>query len=347
MSSLLSRVRNFVNDKTNGVKITASYMDAELDQIIAGANRKVLCSGSSPGSPIAGQTWVDTTNKLLKLYRNNEWVSIGAIHVSGSVMATPQEGDLWYDTVSNVLQVYNGAGFDTVQVSGSGITGSYKGLVIIRPTDATVDIDADAIILADSDGAKFEATSVNLTANITASGANGLDTGSEANVWYYIWVIYNGTTTASLLSASSTLGTITLPSGYTYGALVGAVHNTSGDFVNFIQTGNQYWYSAWPSMASGTVSVYTSVDTTAYVPSAISNIAVVQVIATTNQNAIVSNLSAPGTDNTDIANIIRVAGNGTNSCVTEINIITANTLYWGASSGSLRIAGFKINKGVN
>jgi len=119
MSTVISRLYNWVTDKSNNVKITASRQDGELDQQIVALNRKVLCSGSAPSSPIAGQTWVDTTNKFLKVYRNNEWVIQGAVHVSatGNVMATPQEGDIWYDTTLNTLQAYNGATWDVIQTS--------------------------------------------------------------------------------------------------------------------------------------------------------------------------------------------------------------------------------------
>jgi len=74
-----------------------------------------------------------------------------------------------------------------------------------------------------------------LTVDISQSGANGLDTGSEgAWYWYYIYVIYNPTTTtyAGLLSLSST--SPTLPSGYTKYRRIGSViNNGSSDFFMF------------------------------------------------------------------------------------------------------------------
>lgn len=85
----------------------------------------------------------------------------------------------------------------------------------------------------------------NLQADITSSGVNGLDTGAEAgSTWYYIWVIWNGTTTSTLFSLSSSAPT--LPGGYTYKALVGAVRNgapggTATDFMPFWQAGNRVW----------------------------------------------------------------------------------------------------------
>ena len=109
MSTTISRLYSWATDKINGVKITASRQDGELDQQIVALNRKVLCSGSAPGSPIAGQTWVDTTNKYLKWYRNNEWIIISMVHVGTAAPATVQEGDLWYDSTNNILKTYDGA----------------------------------------------------------------------------------------------------------------------------------------------------------------------------------------------------------------------------------------------
>lgn len=75
----------------------------------------------------------------------------------------------------------------------------------------------------------------NIIVNITTSGANGLDTGSEGNdTWYYLYAIYNPTTgqTAYLLSTTNEAvsGSITLPSGYTKKRQIpaGAVYNGSG-----------------------------------------------------------------------------------------------------------------------
>jgi hypothetical protein len=106
------------------------------------------------------------------------------------------------------------------------------------------DIDADEVILKDTDGRAYLASNVNLTANIAASGANGLDTGAEANsTWYYLWVIYNGTTVASLISTSSTAPT--MPSGYTYKALVGFVYNDSGgNFIKIRIVNNKFYVTS-------------------------------------------------------------------------------------------------------
>jgi hypothetical protein len=75
-----------------------------------------------------------------------------------------------------------------------------------------------------------------LTATISTSGANGLDTGSEAaSTWYALYVIAGTSGVASLLSAS--FSSPTLPGGYTHFRRVGAVLNDSGlDIENFFLT---------------------------------------------------------------------------------------------------------------
>jgi hypothetical protein len=54
---------------------------------------------------------------------------------------------------------------------GGNVLAQHTGLVIIRPTVATFDIDADDVILEDTDGRFYRASSVNLTATISSSHA--------------------------------------------------------------------------------------------------------------------------------------------------------------------------------
>lgn len=97
----ISRVRNFVNDKNNGIPITASYMDAELNQLILAVNSNGIVQGSAPTSPTNGLLWFDTTNNVLKVFRFNEWVQMNPVH-AGSIMATAQNNDLWINAVNGM-----------------------------------------------------------------------------------------------------------------------------------------------------------------------------------------------------------------------------------------------------
>lgn len=128
-------------------------------------------------------------------------------------------------------------------------------LVITRPTAATVRVYADRLVLLKDDGAAaalppaFIVTSVDVTIDITAAGANGLDAGAEgASDWYTIWVIRDTTNslTRGLLSITFDVATgPTMPANYTYRRLVGAVYNdASSNFVNFTQRGKRVQYAA-------------------------------------------------------------------------------------------------------
>lgn len=131
-----------------------------------------------------------------------------------------------------------------------------------------MDIDVDEVILQNDAGAPFRATSVNETADITASGANGLDTGSEAgSTWYFLWVIAKADGTVdSLLSLSSTAPT--MPSGYTFKALVGAIYNDgSSDFINISQVDGKVVRAELQVLANGSSGTYASISLIAALPS--------------------------------------------------------------------------------
>jgi hypothetical protein len=113
------------------------------------------------------------------------------------------------------------------------ISGAFKNLKIINDSGApttTMDITADALTLEDSFGNAYRALGISLAPVMTASGANGLDTGSIVNntiTWYAIYVIYNPATgtLAGLYSLSASAAALlasgNMPSGYTFAMRVG------------------------------------------------------------------------------------------------------------------------------
>jgi len=196
MSAEVTRVRNFVNDKNNTIPITASYMDSELDQLITACNQKVVIKATAPGSPIAGMLWLDSTNKWLKQYRNNEWVIMSPCHVGTSAHATAQEGDLWYDTTNDVLKTYNGSVWTAVT--------AFATPAIVLGTaaaagSATTTIRSDATIVA------FDATTpaaLGTAATGSATVAARRDhVHSEDGAWIFVESL-------SLSSTSHTSGTL-------------------------------------------------------------------------------------------------------------------------------------------
>lgn len=118
MSTEKSRLYNFVDDKTNGIPITASRVDAELDQDITALNQKVIIKASAPSTPIAGMLWYDSSNKVLKQYRNAEWVLVNSVHSGTTAPTTMQFGDMWIDSSASeaVVKFRNKASDANIQL---------------------------------------------------------------------------------------------------------------------------------------------------------------------------------------------------------------------------------------
>ena len=165
----------------------------------------------------------------------------------------------------------------------SGISGSFANLkASATGTNATVTVTADSICLKNASNEQIVLNAVSVAPSLAASGANGLDTGVSAiNTWYYVWVIWNGTTTAGLLSLSATAPT--MPGGYTHKARVGAVRTdgTANKYpLSYTQFGNNARYklaagsnvTATPVMSSGAVTWPSAVAVGAFVPPTASHI---------------------------------------------------------------------------
>lgn len=108
----------------------------------------------------------------------------------------------------------------------------------------TTKVDVERCTARDSTGAYSFFVST-ITIDITVSGANGLDTGSEAgSTWYYIYLIGDTSGTNAVKAVFSTSASSpTLPSGYDVFARVGAVRNDgSSNFLEFRQEGNFVCY---------------------------------------------------------------------------------------------------------
>ena len=147
-------------------------------------------------------------------------------------------------------------------------------------SNTTINIAAASVMMKNASGQTVKAVNPSVTLNSASSGANGIDAGSiAASTLYYIWGIYNPTTStfASLLSLSATAPT--LPSGYTYSALLSSAYTDgSSHFIGFTHLGIQWEYlvgsnlSGLPSIVSGSqgstsVPTYVAASTSAVVPS--------------------------------------------------------------------------------
>jgi len=300
-----------------------------------------------------GSETIDGATTLI-LRRQNDWVTLrcdgsnwlvvarGYGTVTQAVAEAGTDTTVWEFTPERVRQAIDA---NTVSVVAAS-----RGLVAKYVTAATVDIDADAVVLKDTSGAPFLAESVNLTVDITASGANGLDTGSEASgTWYYLWVIYNGTTVAGLISASSTAPT--MPSGYTFKALIGSVYNDgSSDFVEFWQNNRRVHQIPQVVFTAQTgVTSYTSQALTAFVPPIAKTTSGMLGITTDTAHAgkVAGNANGVGEQGRSAAtgsiNMDSMLNGGTFS---DVPLVTGQTVYWKVDNTTankrLTITGYTI-----
>jgi hypothetical protein len=96
-----------------------------------------------------------------------------------------------------------------------------KGLPPSYTSAATITLP-DGLIVADSTNAHYLSTVGAQVVSLAASGANGLDTGSEAsNTWYYLYLIGSSTDPATYptkglfsVTNEAVSGTVTLPANY-------------------------------------------------------------------------------------------------------------------------------------
>lgn len=224
-----------------------------IQQLTAWVNgfQDALTGSKAPYLEDANALFYVHSYELAYLFENGipEW-DAGTNYFTGSVVRKigtfEQYGSLVDNNLGQVLpnQVDN-ANWKFLNPTPSPIPAvgnSLKANLQVLPNNGApntkVDVTADVLSVLG-----VAVASVNVTADITVSGANGLDTGAAANsTWYAVFVITNalGTLIAALFSISATAPT--LPGGYTTFRRVGWVRrNSSGNFVRFRMQGD-WWY---------------------------------------------------------------------------------------------------------
>ena len=154
----------------------------------------------------------------------------------------------------------------------SPVQGSFKNLRVYNvltvfgdtapaTPNSQIKVAADEIVLEDGNGNSVRsAVTTPCLIDFTTNGAGGLDTSSLAagNV-YYVYVIFKPSTntTSCLGSIASTVAGITLPSGYTFAARVGAnayvtLHAITG-FHRVVQYGRRASYVVTASSPTSTL----------------------------------------------------------------------------------------------
>ena len=163
----------------------------------------------------------------------------------------------------------------------SGITipnasrpGFISGFPLARASASTATVGAG--IGRSSDNTEDIILTSTKTADLTLSGAGGLDTGSEAaDTWYYLYVIGGVAVSADVLWSTSATSP-TLPTGYSVHRRVGAFRNDSSSnlldvtLINGSQGTRTYYYadrSAQAALSAGTSTTFATVNLSSFVPS--------------------------------------------------------------------------------
>jgi len=243
LNDRLRAIERMLNDISTGAGIPGSRIAVEA------VTAEKIAAGAVTAAKMTITDLIDIANKLT--------LASGRVIIDKDAFGTDLEGiiinDETYDRVEigeltsgdYGMKVRDSSGNVTVDMGKLAAESDKKNLVVkVNATNPTYQIDVDADHLKLDDSTQLLAN-INLTIDITASGANGLDTGSEAaNTWYSIWVIHNPTTdTVAGLLSTSTL-TPTMPSGYTRKRRVGWVRNDgSSNFLKFHKMGD-WWYFA-------------------------------------------------------------------------------------------------------
>lgn len=157
--------------------------------------------------------------------------------------------------------------------SSAAFRGMIYGLTLANnTTDATNDIDVATGAAADDSATPVVmALSSGLTKRLDASwavgtGNGGLDTGSIANSWYYVWLIQRSDTGVvdALFSLSSTAPT--MPTNYDRKRLIGPILRTGGGIKSFSQRREYFiWNSPVGDLVTSTPSL-TAANVTLTVP---------------------------------------------------------------------------------
>lgn len=244
----------------------------------------------------------------------------------------------------------------------SGVQGTFKNLAASATgTGANVTVTADEIAVENSSNVYQTLRSVSLTIAGTSTGANGLDTGALAtSTWYSLWVIWNGTTTAGLMSLSATAPT--MPSGYTHKARVGWIRTdgTANKYpLSFIQFGRTVQYkvaagsnlTAMPIMASGTAGTpatptWASVAVGAFIPSTAGVIDIVYRAGNSTSGAVAPNNAYGNVSSTTNPPpiISTVAATTFGATFSKKMIVESSNIYWMSDGANvLACAGWDDN----
>lgn len=267
----------------------------------------------------------------------------------------------YYEALETIIE-------DSVQVPSylatSGVGGASSNLKCSASgSNSNVSISANSVCLKQDSGEQRVVGPLSATINSASIGANGLDVGVIAvSTWYAVYIIWNGSSVAGLISLSST--SPVMPAGYTHKARIGWIRTDStankyplafkqyGRLVQYV-IGSAGNISALPVMASGvagntTTPVYAAVSASSFVPATAAKIYTTITQTTRGASASCAPNDAYGnyfsTDRPP-ANTSTYNSTGVIQAVSGDMVLESSSIYWASSGdgGRLLCRGWEDN----
>jgi len=233
-----------------------------------------------------------------------------------------------------------------------GLSG-YQNLKITTPANnQSVSITATRVVVVDNNNVPQVLKNVSQTINLSTNGVNGLDTGTlAANTGYYLYIIYNGTAVAGLASTSATAPS--LPSGYSYRALLGwcTTDNIASPFniAEFTQIDDEYIWNVPKLVLNGgsattATPIYLSagqVQTYAVVPPGITKSISGKILGNGGNTNYLNPTTFSSNANAYFAVMAWMSGSGEGS-FSKLPLLEDQTFYYTVTSGNsnIYISGF-------
>lgn len=231
-----------------------SYQWSSGGSIVAPSDVKIQTGWTAEVPPFQWENWSQNRqdNAILHLFQKgvSEWDSASNYYFTTSGVRSYVQGSDGIIYVAVQDSVGQNPTTDTTRTywkpflsTVEGVRGSSSNLRgSVTGASAVVTVSADFVTLTNNIGEEKVLSGISITPSIAVSGVNGLDTGtSTLSTWYYVWAIWNGTTTAGLISLSSTAPT--MPAGYTHKARVSEFRTdaTANKYpLNFIQSDKSF-----------------------------------------------------------------------------------------------------------
>ena len=229
-----------------------------------------------------------------------------------------------------------------------GVVGSVRNLVMsVTAASATATLTADEIVVETAlGGLRYCLSSFNKTINLATIGAGGMDTGSAPVSGYVaLYAIYNPTTqTAALLATNATsvvapnvYGGANMPSGYTASALLSVwPTNSSSQFVVGLQQDRAFFFNIATAFNSSTTQAsLTAISLATYFPRNAKSFDGSMGFSSSAISVMnISIASSSGGLGQKIFSLGGVTSSGNVVPLSNIPLLTAQTIYYAASSSA-------------